>query len=107
MEALVRKAKISSEAEGGKIRVYETSGLKFSRELSREYPVVSLNDYSQLIAERIPEEELEAPEDAQTIQVFHFHNDPSKVHGIPFRFLLKEVRLNRARNLKGAKTRHR
>lgn len=90
IQTLIKKAKISDEAEGGKIRVYETSGLKFSRELSREYSVLSLNDYSQLVAERIPKEELEAPEDAQTIQVFHFHNDPSKVHGIPFRFLLKE-----------------
>ncbi|KJR86641.1 ubiquitin carboxyl-terminal hydrolase 7 [Sporothrix schenckii 1099-18] len=89
IQALVRKAKIPDEAEGGRMRIYETSGLKFSRVLPRDYPVLSLNDYSQLIAERIPPEELEA-EDPQVIQVFHFHNEPSKVHGIPFRFLLKE-----------------
>ena len=88
IEALVRKAKIPGEAEGGKIRLYETSALKFSRLLSRDYPVLSLNDYSQLIAERIPAEELEA-EDGQTIQVYHFHNDVGKIHGIPFRFMLK------------------
>ena len=89
IQALIRKAKIPDEAEGGQMRVYETSGLKFSRVLQREYPVLSLNEYSQLIAERIPAEELEA-EDPQVIQVFHYHNEPSKVHGIPFRFLLKE-----------------
>lgn len=89
IQALIRKAKIPDEAEGGRMRIYETSGLKFSRVLSREYPVLSLNDYSQLIAERIPPEELEA-EDPQIIQVFHYHNEPSKIHGIPFRFLVKE-----------------
>ncbi|CAK7224311.1 ubiquitin-specific protease ubp15 [Sporothrix curviconia] len=89
IQALIRKAKIPDEVEGGQMRIYETSGLKFSRVLQREYPVLSLNEYSQLIAERIPPEELEA-EDPQIIQVFHYHNEPSKVHGIPFRFLLKE-----------------
>jgi ubiquitin carboxyl-terminal hydrolase 7 len=89
IQALVRKAKIPDETEGGRMRIYETSGLKFSRVLPRDYPVLSLNDYSQLIAERIPPEELEA-EEPQIIQVFHYHNEPSKVHGIPFRFLLKE-----------------
>ncbi|CAK7566617.1 MAG: ubiquitin-specific protease ubp15 [Sporothrix epigloea] len=89
IQALIRKAKIPDEAEGGQMRVYETSGLKFSRVLQREYPVLSLNEYSQLIAERIPLEELES-EEPQVIQVFHYHNEPSKVHGIPFRFLLKE-----------------
>ncbi|OAA66976.1 ubiquitin hydrolase [Niveomyces insectorum RCEF 264] len=92
IHALIRKAKIPSEAEGGKMRVYETSGLKFTRTLPRDYPVVSLNEYSQLVAERIPAEELEADE-GQTIQVFHFHNDPNKSHGVPFRFLLREGEL--------------
>lgn len=90
IEALIRKAKIPNEVEGGKMRIYETSGLKFSRVLPREYSVLSITEFSQLIAERIPQEELEA-EDPQTIQVFHFHNEANKVHGIPFRFLLKEV----------------
>jgi ubiquitin carboxyl-terminal hydrolase 7 len=88
IEALVHKAKIPSEAEGGKIRLYETSSSKFSRILPRDYSVLSINEYSQLIAERIPAEELET-EDAQTIQVYHFHNDIGKIHGIPFRFMLK------------------
>jgi len=90
IEALIRKGKLADEAQGGKIRVYETNGHKFSRELSREYPVISINDYTRLVAERIPDEEIDA-DDGAFIQVFHFQNEPSKIHGTPFRFLLKEV----------------
>ncbi len=75
------------------MRVYETSSHKFSRELSRDFPVISINDYTRLVAERIPEEELEA-EDSQFVQVFHFQNEPSRIHGIPFRFLIQEVCLS-------------
>jgi len=89
--ALVKKAKIPDEVEGGKIRVYETNSHKYSRELPRDYPVISINEYVRLVAERVPEEELDQPDDSSAyIQVFHFQNEPSRVHGMPFRFLLKE-----------------
>lgn len=89
IEALVKKAEIPDENEGGRIRVYETSQHKFYRELNRDYPVISLSDYTGLVAERIPEDELTA-DDAHFIFVFHFQNEPSRVHGIPFKFLLIE-----------------
>jgi ubiquitin carboxyl-terminal hydrolase 7 len=56
------------------------------------YPVLSINDYVDVIAERVPEEEIDAPE-RDFIKVVHFQNDPSRIHGIPFKFLLKEVRV--------------
>ncbi len=92
IEALVKKAKIASEEEGGRIRIYETSNHKFFRELDRSYPVISINDYTSVVAERIPAEELEAAtnDSSQFISVFHFQNEPSRSHGMPFRFLLKE-----------------
>lgn len=40
-----------------------------------------------MVAERIPEEEVETVE-PELISVFHFHNEPSRQHGIPFRFLM-------------------
>ena len=92
IEALVRKAKIPSEEEGGKMRIYETSNHKFFRELDRNYPVISINDYTNVVAERIPEEELEVADASAFISVFHFQNEPSRAHGMPFKFLLKEVR---------------
>ena len=91
IEALIKKAKIASEEEGGKIRLYETSNHKFFRELDRNYPVISINDYTSVVAERIPEEELEVKDSTHFISVFHFHSEPSRSHGMPFRFLLKEV----------------
>ena len=89
--SLIKKAKLTDEAQGGRIRVYETNSHKFSRELAREYPVISINEYTRLVAERVPEEELDVEDAHAFIQVFHFQNEPSRIHGIPFRFLVKEV----------------
>lgn len=88
--ALTKKAKLADEEEGGRIRVYETNNHKFSRELARDYPVISINEYTRLVAERIPEEELEA-EEGRFVPVLHFQNEPSRLHGVPFRLLLQEV----------------
>ncbi|KAK0635236.1 hypothetical protein B0T17DRAFT_586816 [Bombardia bombarda] len=91
IEGLIRKARIPSEEEGGKIRLYETSNHKFFRELDRLYPVISINDYTTVVAERIPEEELNLKEeDQQFISVFHFQGEPSRAHGMPFKFLVVE-----------------
>lgn len=90
IEALIKKAHISSEDEGGRIRVYETSSNRFYREPVREHPVMNLNDFTQLYAERVPQDEAVA-EDGNFIQVFHFQNDVSRFHGVPFKFLLIEV----------------
>ncbi|KAM7219944.1 ubiquitin carboxyl-terminal hydrolase [Rhypophila decipiens] len=87
---LIKKAKIASEEEGGRLRIYETNSHKFFRELARDYPVISINDYTTVVAERIPEEELEATESAQYISAFHFQGEPNRAHGMPFRFLIHE-----------------
>ncbi|KAK3939543.1 ubiquitin carboxyl-terminal hydrolase [Diplogelasinospora grovesii] len=87
---LIRKSKAPSEEEGGKMRVYESSNHKFFRELDRTYPVISINDYSTVLAERIPQEELDVKDSNQFISVFHYQNEPGRVHGVPFRFLVKE-----------------
>lgn len=89
--ALIKKAKLPSEEEGGKIRIYETSSHKFFRELESNYPVISINDYTNVVAERIPQEELEVKDTNAFINVFHFQGEPSRAHGMPFRFLVEEV----------------
>ncbi|KAK7398289.1 ubiquitin-specific protease ubp15 [Neonectria punicea] len=89
IEALIKKAQISNEEEGGRIRVYETSSNRFYREPVREHPVMNLNDFTQIYAERVPEDETVA-EDGNFIQVFHFQNDVSRAHGVPFKFLIVE-----------------
>lgn len=90
IQALIKKAKLPDEAEGGKIRVFEVANHKFFREMPRDYPVISFNEYTNVVAERMSEEEVAADE-SQFINCFHFQSEPSRVHGIPFRFLLKEV----------------
>ena len=90
IDCLLKKAKLASEEEAGRMRVYEISNHKFFRELERNYPVISINDYTTVIAERMPAEDAEVKEPTQFISVFQFHGEPSRAHGIPFRFLLKE-----------------
>lgn len=87
IQALIKKAKLGDEATDGKIRIYESSSHKFYREPSREHPVLNLSEYTQIFAERMPQEEVGAEEN-DFIHVFNFHSDVSRVHGIPFKFLL-------------------
>ncbi|PHH78995.1 hypothetical protein CDD80_5848 [Ophiocordyceps camponoti-rufipedis] len=89
IQALIKKAKLLDEAEGGPIRVYESSSNKFYREPLREHPVLNLNEYTQIFAERVPEDEIKA-DDKYFIHVFHFQNEVTRVHGVPFKFLLKD-----------------
>ncbi|MBE3048361.1 hypothetical protein IMZ48_38830 [Candidatus Bathyarchaeota archaeon] len=90
ISGLIRKSKIPDEDEAGRIRVFEASNCRFFRELKRDYPVISMNEYTTVYAERVPEEERKCNE-AHLINVFNFQSEPSRVHGIPFRFLLVKV----------------
>ncbi|KLJ12169.1 ubiquitin thiolesterase [Blastomyces silverae] len=71
------------------LRVYEVYGGKVFKEISEHFPISSLSDYVTLYIERIPQEELEMQEGEYTLDCFHFDKDPSKPHGIPFRFVVK------------------
>lgn len=53
--------------------------------------MISINDYTNVVAERIPQEELDVEDPNAFINVFHFQGEPSRAHGMPFRFLVKEV----------------
>jgi len=60
--------------------------------LAREHTVLSISDYVQLYAERIPEDEIpHPPEETEFIHVIHFQNEPQKAHGVPFKFRLISV----------------
>lgn len=87
---LIKKAQIPSEEEGGRIRVLEVSHHKITKEFSRDYPVISINDYVDIVAERIPPDEI-GVDPSMFINCFHFASEASRMHGVPFRFLLKEV----------------
>lgn len=53
----------------------------------------NLQDPAELYAEEIPEEELNAPEDSRTVNLFHYAKDPSRTHGVPCKFVLYRVSL--------------
>ena len=88
--AMIQKGQLEDEATAGPIRVFETHSNKVLRELSRENGLNTITDYIQLMAERVPKEDMES-DSALYIYAFHYHNDPSKSHGIPFKFRVIEV----------------
>ena len=54
-----------------------------------DFNVTGVNEFVTLYAERIPEEEFVATEEDRGIYCFHFDKEPSKPHGVPFKFTLK------------------
>ena len=46
-----------------------------------------------LPTQEIPRDELEADDADKVISVFHFSKEVSRTHGVPFRFVVKPVRL--------------
>jgi ubiquitin carboxyl-terminal hydrolase 7 len=87
---LIKKANLEDEATKGPIRIYETYNSKVYKELPRDYGVVGITDYINIVAERMPEEDVDA-EPGHFINAFHFQGEPNRPHNIPFRFLLKQV----------------
>ena len=75
LEALQKKAGISDELMH-----------KFHKSLPPDHSIMSLYDYTQIFVAPFPEDE-----SPKKITVFHFDKEPSKPHGVPFQFSLKEV----------------
>jgi ubiquitin carboxyl-terminal hydrolase 7 len=88
IQALIKKAQLDDEAKAGPIRICEVHTAKIHRDLQRDLQVVAILEYSTLIAERIPEEDVTLPEGSRLIQAFHFDKEAGKAHGTPFRFQL-------------------
>lgn len=86
LEALQKKANISDEVME-KVRIYEAHSCKFFKYLPSDYGIMSINEFFVLYAAVFPEED----SSAKKVSVFHFDKEPSKAHGIPFQFPLKEV----------------
>ncbi|KAF7680281.1 cysteine proteinase [Alternaria burnsii] len=82
--ALQKKANISDEVMP-KIRAYEAHVNKFHKVLPPDHSVMSLYDYTSIFVAPFPEDE-----SSKKISVFHFDKEPSKAHGVPFQFALKE-----------------
>jgi len=79
-----------------KIRVFQISkDGKRQEEYTGNEMIGNIHDNTELFAEEVPEEELDAqsvPERDKIIMVYHFYREPSRAHGVPFRFVIKPVR---------------
>jgi ubiquitin carboxyl-terminal hydrolase 7 len=69
--------------------MYEVHSGKVYKELSEDLNITGVNEFVSLYAERIPDEEINATEHDRAIYSFHFDKEPSKTHGVPFKFILK------------------
>ena len=90
VSGLVRKAEIKPE-DVDHIRIYEISNARINREHRRETSVSNMSEFTNLIAEIIPEEERNLAEGEFLVPCFHFEKETNKAHGIPFKFVVKEV----------------
>ncbi|RKO91720.1 cysteine proteinase [Blyttiomyces helicus] len=72
------------------IRVYEATPAKIHKVYEREEAISVVQEYSVLFAEEVPAEELAMGATDKVITVFHYSKDPSRPHGVPFKFVVKE-----------------
>lgn len=102
LEILVSRNGIISDLVGGiakklnldeqatqNIRIIEVHGGKIHKELPDEFNVAGINEFTALYAEKIPEEEVNASSEDKFIYCYHFDKEPTKPHGVPFKFTLK------------------
>jgi ubiquitin carboxyl-terminal hydrolase 7 len=63
--------------------------------LDDNFSVAGVNEFVVLYAEILPEEERNANEGDRSIYAFHFDKEPNKTHGVPFKFVVKPVRIEK------------
>jgi ubiquitin carboxyl-terminal hydrolase 7 len=75
----------------GKIRIFDiTNNGRSQRELTASEMIGHLPDPAELYAEEIPADELSPEENAKVVNLFHYSRDPTKTHGVPCKFVLRE-----------------
>lgn len=95
--ALIKKAQLEDEATAGPIDLFEIHNNKIHKELTRDAAVINIAEYTQLVAERVPAENMVNPDnlvdepDINLIYAYHFQGEPNKPHGIPFKFRMIPV----------------
>lgn len=93
IDNLAKDIKFAKEGGTQKIRIFEVpSGGRMQKlysggELIKDMTTQTLED---LYAEEIPIEEANVTEEERVITCYHFAKDPTRFHGVPFRFVLKK-----------------
>lgn len=93
IDSVAKEIKFAKEGGTQKIRIFEIpSGGRMQKlytgsELIKDMTANTLDD---LYAEEIPIEEMNVTEDERVITCYHFAKEPTRFHGVPFRFVLKQ-----------------
>ena len=74
-------------------RIFEALSGKFYKELREDTSISGINEYATLYAERVPAEELKLEGEDRVISAFNFDREPTRSHGVPFKFVVKPVSL--------------
>jgi ubiquitin carboxyl-terminal hydrolase 7 len=83
-----------SDEQVPRIRFYSSHSGRYHKEYPLNFNVAALHDYMVVYGELVPQEESEMDlATARTIEAFHYHKEPSKVHSasVPFKFVVKKV----------------
>ena len=90
LQALQQRANLPDEIMD-QIRFYEVHSNKVYKILPLTHGVIALNEFMNVYAERIPEEEsqLDKENGDRLVYCFHFEKEPAKAHGVPFIFFVK------------------
>ncbi|CAG8485767.1 1692_t:CDS:2, partial [Cetraspora pellucida] len=89
LEEIIRK--LSLPGPTSSIRLFEVMNCKILNEFICTFnsPIDKIPEQATLYAEEISQEEIEQNVNDKVIQAYHFTKNPSYVHGIPFKFVIK------------------
>ncbi|KAE8245144.1 hypothetical protein A4X13_0g6070 [Tilletia indica] len=73
-----------------RIRIFEVvANGKQQREFGPAEMIGNINENTEIFAEEISQEEVEASEEDKIISIFHFTKEAHRTHGVPFKFVIK------------------
>ncbi|GAA5919656.1 hypothetical protein JCM1841_005211 [Sporobolomyces salmonicolor] len=85
---LRKELKLLPEGSGN-VRIFEVVNGRQQKIFSGTELVREVPESTELFAEEESIEEAQAAEDERIVQVYHFNKDPTRAHGVPFRFVLR------------------
>ncbi|KAI8605315.1 cysteine proteinase [Dissophora ornata] len=92
VDALLPKVKLEPNGTQ-KLRTFGVFNGKLIKEYGPMDPITAIHESLAIYVEEIPVDELSRKDDEQVLSCFHFQGDVSRMHGIPFRMVIKEGEL--------------
>ncbi|CAB4444830.1 unnamed protein product [Rhizophagus irregularis] len=89
IKKILKNEKMTLSSPYSRIRLFEVHHNKIQKEYTGTEPIERIQEHATLYAEEIPHDEIYANQNDRTIQVYHFTKDPLCLHGIPFKFVIK------------------